>query len=246
MKHSSGLPAILSLAAVLIVALFTLILAWGLNGGWVSPVLAKSLMNYKGTAVATGAVLLLIAGLFTDRRRGWRAWMPSMVALVIVIFLTTGLADPTFGKSALIDPAGAISSINRISMEEYVLGIVIDGVTKAYPLELLKHFPVINDSLGGQTFLIVFCSSCNSALVYAVNDPAIGPFEISGFLHGDPIMADAHTGTWWHSLAGEALVGPLQGQKLALLPMQTVTWQEWRAKHPDTLLVPLEARSQSR
>jgi len=246
MKHSSWLPAILSLAAVLIVALFTPILAWGLNIGWVSPASAKSLMSYKGTAVATGAVLLLIALLLTDRRRGWRAWMPSMIALVIVIFLTTGLADPTFGKSELTDPAGRIAFTDRLRMDEYVLGISINNAAKAYPLELLKHSPVVNDSLGGQTFLIVFCSSCNSALVYAVNDPAIGPFEITGLLHGDPIVADAHTGTWWHSLAGEALVGPLQGQKLTLLPMQTVTWQEWRAKHPDTLLVLPEARSQSR
>lgn len=47
-------------------------------------------------------------------------------------------------------------------------------------------------------------------------------------------MRDAASGSIWSSLAGRALVGPLAGAQLKLLPLQTTTWEAWLADHPDT------------
>ena len=46
---------------------------------------------------------------------------------------------------------------------------------------------------------------------------------------------DHETGSLWSQPRGEAILGPLKGTKLDLLPSTLTTWGAWRASHPDTL-----------
>jgi hypothetical protein len=48
---------------------------------------------------------------------------------------------------------------------------------------------------------------------------------------------DHDTGSIWSQPIGEALIGPLRGTKLRLLPVALVPWATWRAEHPDTLVL---------
>jgi len=45
---------------------------------------------------------------------------------------------------------------------------------------------------------------------------------------------DHDTGTIWSQPIGEAIVGPLKGTTLELLPSTLTEWGEWRRLHPDT------------
>jgi hypothetical protein len=47
-------------------------------------------------------------------------------------------------------------------------------------------------------------------------------------------MWDSATGSVWSSLDGRALDGPLIGEQLRVLPLQTTTWGEWLREHPET------------
>ncbi len=47
-------------------------------------------------------------------------------------------------------------------------------------------------------------------------------------------MWDEATGSAWSHLDGVALAGPLEGEQLAILPLQTTTWAAWVEEHPDT------------
>ncbi len=51
------------------------------------------------------------------------------------------------------------------------------------------------------------------------------------------VMYDHQTDTLWSQFLGEAVRGPLTGEKLTLLPVQLTTWQAWKAQHPDTLVL---------
>ena len=53
---------------------------------------------------------------------------------------------------------------------------------------------------------------------------------------------DHDTGTVWSQPLGEAILGPLMGQRLELLPSTVVNWGDWRDEHPAT--VALDAPSQ--
>lgn len=53
---------------------------------------------------------------------------------------------------------------------------------------------------------------------------------------------DHDTGSVWSQPIGEAILGPLTGEKLELLSSTVLTWGEWRDLYPDT--VALDAPSQ--
>jgi hypothetical protein len=46
---------------------------------------------------------------------------------------------------------------------------------------------------------------------------------------------DHDTGSVWSQPRGEAILGPLTGARLELLPSTLTTWSRWRTDHPDTL-----------
>jgi hypothetical protein len=68
-------------------------------------------------------------------------------------------------------------------------------------------------------------------------------FGTSGLLYrSNKLMFDHETASLWSSLTGEPVVGPLVqlDLKLTALPVVTTTWGEWRARHPDTLVLSLD------
>lgn len=46
---------------------------------------------------------------------------------------------------------------------------------------------------------------------------------------------DHQTGSVWSQPTGEAILGPLRGARLELLPSTLTDWGTWRRTHPDTL-----------
>ncbi len=46
---------------------------------------------------------------------------------------------------------------------------------------------------------------------------------------------DHETGSVWSQPLGEAILGPLAGTRLELLPSTLTTWGDWTATHPDSL-----------
>ena len=46
---------------------------------------------------------------------------------------------------------------------------------------------------------------------------------------------DHETGSVWSQPLGEAIVGPLEGERLELMASRLTEWKTWRADHPETL-----------
>lgn len=51
------------------------------------------------------------------------------------------------------------------------------------------------------------------------------------------VMYDHQTDSLWSHFTGDAIVGPLAGTKLEILPALQTTWERWRGLHPDTLVL---------
>ena len=49
------------------------------------------------------------------------------------------------------------------------------------------------------------------------------------------VMYDRQTRTLWSQLLGEAVEGELKGTKLEFFPSWMTTWEEWKARYPDTV-----------
>jgi hypothetical protein len=80
-----------------------------------------------------------------------------------------------------------------------VIGLVIAGQARAYPLEILVWHEIVNDALASQPVAITYCPLCNTAIVYArrVAGREV-TFGTAGNLRdSDLVMWDRQTQSWW-------------------------------------------------
>ena len=64
-------------------------------------------------------------------------------------------------------------------------------------------------------------------------------FGHAGMLYQNSfLMYDQQTNTIWVQVTGEGFHGPLKGRKLKLMPSTVTTWEKWKARFPDTLVLP--------
>ncbi|MCH8990056.1 MAG: DUF3179 domain-containing protein [Chloroflexi bacterium] len=71
-------------------------------------------------------------------------------------------------------------------------------------------------------------------------------FETTGLLDGAFRMKDRETGTIWTHLDGKAIAGPLEGQRLTMVPIPQTTWGRWKADYADTLVLDPDTPFQDR
>ncbi|MEE8445620.1 MAG: DUF3179 domain-containing (seleno)protein, partial [Alphaproteobacteria bacterium] len=59
-----------------------------------------------------------------------------------------------------------VAEIDNLPDQEPVIGLVVGGVAKAYPLRILIWHEIVNDSIGGTPVAVTFCPLCNAAVVF--------------------------------------------------------------------------------
>jgi len=129
-----------------------------------------------------------------------------------------------------------------IDDKEPVISLEINGVTKAYPLQILTWHEIVNDELGGVPVAVTFCPLCNSAIAFDRRlDGVVYDFGTSGSLRfSDLIMWDRQTESWWQQLSGEAIIGELAGRRLTMLPASIISWTDFKAANPDSQVLSKE------
>jgi hypothetical protein len=122
---------------------------------------------------------------------------------------------------------------------EPVIAITHAGDARAYPLQILTWHEIVNDVVGETPVAVTFCPLCNSAVVFDRRlNGEVYEFGTSGLLrNSDLIMYDRTTETLWQQFTGEGLVGDLAGYQLTFLPSAIVSFADFRAAHPDGLVL---------
>ena len=122
---------------------------------------------------------------------------------------------------------------------EPIVTFKINGEAKGYPLAILTWHEVVNDIVGGEPVTVTFCPLCNSALAFKRTlEGRVFDFGVSGNLrNSDLIMWDRQTQTWWQQLTGEAIIGELAGHRLEFVPASIVSWADFKAANPDSLVL---------
>ena len=134
-----------------------------------------------------------------------------------------------------------VSQMADLAPQEPVIGLVIDGDARAYPLRILTWHEICNDVVGGVPVAVTYCPLCNAAIVYDRRvDGEATEFGTTGKLrHSDLVMYDRTTESWWQQFLGVAIVGQHTGKELRLLPSRLESWERFAGRHPDgKVLVP--------
>ncbi len=149
---------------------------------------------------------------------------------------------PKDGISSIDDPKFVpVSEMHDMGPMEPVIGLVINGDARAYPLRILTWHEIANDVVGGVPVVVTYCPLCNSAIVFDSRvDGVATEFGTTGKLrNSDLVMYDRNTDSWWQQYLGVGIVGEQTGKELRMLPSRLESWERFAARHPDgQVLVP--------
>jgi hypothetical protein len=128
-----------------------------------------------------------------------------------------------------------IASVDWLDEKEPVIAVVLEGESRAYPLRILTWHEIVNDEIKDVPIAVTYCPVCNSAVVF--ERPEIGnavtSFEASGLLYrSNLVMYDRSTDSLWPQLTGLAMRGEMTGSRLLRLPVQIVSWHDFRTVYP--------------
>jgi hypothetical protein len=160
-----------------------------------------------------------------------------------------GLPPPTVDLAAVVDggqPPDGIPALDAprfqrtgdvhwVDDAEQVLVVEVRGEARAYPLQVLTHHEIVNDTIRGVPVAVTYCPLCASGVAFdrRVGDRVLS-FGTSGMLYlSDLVMYDRQTESLWPQIEGTAVAGVLTGTELSVLPASMVSWAQWREAHPD-------------
>jgi hypothetical protein len=129
----------------------------------------------------------------------------------------------------------SVSEIDWLTEREPVIEVEVDGDARAYPLQILTWHEIVNDVVGGTPLAVTFCPLCNTAIAFEAPSVDGEPttFGTSGSLYNSNlVMYDRATESYWPQASGQAIMGPLTGQRLERIPAQIVSWADFRNAFP--------------
>lgn len=124
---------------------------------------------------------------------------------------------------------------NWLDQREPVVAYISGADARAYPLQILIHHEIVNDTVDGSDIAITYCPLCNAAMVFARKfENEVLEFGTTGKVHtSNLVMYDRSSESWWLQFTGEGVVGKYTGEELRLLPSQIVSFQQFKAAYPN-------------
>jgi hypothetical protein len=126
--------------------------------------------------------------------------------------------------------------------DDYVVGVLIDGVHRAYPHPILNYHEVVNDQVGTEDFVLSYCPLTGTALAWDVDDASLRPeFGVSGLLYNSNlILYDRDTGSHWSQMLERSVRGSRVNEPAERIQVIETTWETWKAMYPDSEVLSTE------
>ncbi|HEX4822923.1 MAG TPA: DUF3179 domain-containing (seleno)protein [Candidatus Polarisedimenticolaceae bacterium] len=134
--------------------------------------------------------------------------------------------------------------------DDKVIGVVLNGEARCYPLRVVAWHEIVNDVVGGIPIAVVDHPLSHAIAVF---DRRAGgetlDFGVSGLLHQSTLLMfdrrESHRGeSLWSPLLARAVAGPqaAKGTRLTVLPVALARWDDWSRAWPKTrVLAPIVA-----
>ena len=185
--------------------------------------------------------LILFPALFYLKKgtKPTRIALTLILALYALVFFFINYrfeADKMFYQPKKKTFAGTATDTTK--KNKLVLGIIINGEAKAYPIEVIGYHHQVMDTVGGEPVMVTYCTVCRTGRVFS---PFVKgkreSFRLVGMDHFNAMFEDATTQSWWQQSTGKAIVGPLKGLSLKELPSQQNTLKVWLRQYPNSAVM---------
>jgi Protein of unknown function (DUF3179) len=185
-----------------------------------------------------GAKLQLYPFLLTN----WEEWH-RLHPDTLVLKPLPGYADRMAEKNQMIReglsglgtaPNDVTYHDDRLKPKTMVLGLDVDGASKAFPLEALRRARVANDVLGGKPVVLVHQpkSDTTTAFIARAKDRTL-TFDAANAEAS--ALVDRETKSRWDAY-GTCTSGPLKGSTLEPLVLEPEYWFAWSEFHRSTAI----------
>jgi hypothetical protein len=203
---------------------------------------AYSIEKYKWTLRIIG--LALVAGpiyrLYDTRGKiSMKIILSLIIILYVIIFFFFNFrfeADKMFYQPSIKN----FSTVkeNKIDSDKLVIGVVINGEARAYPIQLIGYHHQVKDTVGNTPVMITYCTVCRTGRVYSpIVNGKPEKFRLVGMDHFNAMFEDATTKSWWQQATGVAIAGPLKGTHLEEIPSHQASLSSWLRSHPNSTIL---------
>lgn len=129
-------------------------------------------------------------------------------------------------------PKGAFGHDDRLPAHEIILGLEIDGESKAYPVSALRKERVVNDRVGKSAILVVHQPESDTTTAF---DPRLKGrvLKFQRASSGADQLVDLQTHSTWNAY-GLCVSGKLKGSQLKPLILEPEFWFAWSEFRPKT------------
>lgn len=183
-------------------------------------------------------VAMIGIGLFFSQWKRRRLLILPILIVGAVVYMANFkmAADHMFYKTHNLIMVSAAN--NKVDSDRLVLGVIIDGIAKAYPIRFLGYHHQVMDTLAGKPIMVTYCTVCRSGRVF---EPIVNgkqeEFRLVGMDHFNAMFEDKTTKSWWRQENGEAIAGKLKGQQLPEVFSRQTSLAKWLQLYPSSLIM---------
>ncbi|MEO7393994.1 MAG: DUF3179 domain-containing (seleno)protein [Chitinophagaceae bacterium] len=182
--------------------------------------------------------IMIIAGLLKSQwKRKWLLIIPIAIVVGVIYLANFKMAaDAMFKQPKQL--LMVTTDKNKVDSNRLVIGVVINGEAKAYPIQYVGYHHHVQDTVGGKPVLVTYCTVCKTGRVF---EPVVNGkhenFRLVGMDHFNAMLEDATTKSWWRQATGEAITGKLKGQLLPEIFSTQTSLAEWLQLNPASLVM---------
>jgi hypothetical protein len=113
-----------------------------------------------------------------------------------------------------------------------VLGVVVKGDARAYPVHVMDYHQIANDVVGDVPLAVTWDPLTGAPIAFerTVDGRVLG-FGVSGLLYNSGfLMYDRETESLWSQFLGKAVSGPLAGKRLKRVRIRQEDMTSWRTR----------------
>ena len=123
-----------------------------------------------------------------------------------------------------------------MSDSDLVLGLVHNGIARAFPHNILDWHEIVNDSYGDLHLSVIYCPLTGTGTLWNRNiNGNVTTFGVSGLLYNSNIIPyDRETDSNWSQIMLKAVNGKLKGENAEDFFILETRWDTWKEMYPKT------------
>jgi len=134
------------------------------------------------------------------------------------------------------------SETTFLEPDNLVVGMVQNGIAKAYAHRILDWHEIVNDQVGDKNVALTYCPLTGTAVAWNRQvGSEITSFGVSGKLYNTNLMPyDRATDSYWSQMRLDCVNGDLINTRIETFPVIETTWETWQAMYPNSMVMTRE------